>query len=236
LRRRSKDARPGAPSVTHPKRLKETPSAVTTAENPVLSPPTVIDSDALASESTRNAEGGCPQQLTESDRERGARAFWGLVISEELEKASRPEITLTPEEDADLFQKAAERVLLPKKVKRLEQALEQKDREIEQLTLTIAEQRRMIKQLKGRDASRATLLSHIVHFVKSHRRTNNLALSERLIASDADKLLKKRDAAVRLVCPRSWLKTPNLPLTLSGCLNHGEKKLRQNAKTLISRA
>ena len=148
--------------------------------------------------------------MTKDDeiKERFFRHLFGM--SEELNDDST-----SSEEEANLFQKAAERVFLPARVKRIEQA---------------------IKQVKGRDAVRSTLLSSIVHVVKAERRRKNRILSAKLIAADVDIVLKKRNGDIRLVCPKGWLKTTSLPRTLSACLNHTDPKLRQKAKSLISRA
>lgn len=108
--------------------------------------------------------------------------------------------------------------------------------EVKQLTSIVDRQREEIKKLQGSDANKSSMLSVLIHAVKSSRRNKGLIVSEQHVAAGVDGLVKKQNLELRHVAPKNWRKWSDLPRTLVACLNHCDPKLRQVAKSLISRA
>jgi hypothetical protein len=156
-------------------------------------------------------------------------------------------VELISEEDQRLTDKAFERVVLPRKVERehqrrdeqigqLNQKLDEKDAQIQELRRVANEQRQEIKKLQGADLRKSSVLAILIRAAKADRSKNGLSLSAQNIAAHVDGKLKEHGLQLRHVSPKKWLKRLDLPRTLSGCLIHPDQKLRQAAKTIISRA
>jgi len=254
LRRRLKGTRPGAPTATKSKRRERTPSAETTAEDAVLSPPTAIDPDPLASEPARNTKGSGALHPTESNKENASHAFYRSVISEEQEKISQQQIALTPDEE----QRAWRRALLPRAVERLDRErekageeaqqlskkLQTADRQIERLNELVENQRqtmdhqqRELEKLQAPDTDRACVLTQIVHDIKSTIRRKGQKLTQAELTLIVDRWLERRGRDLKDVCPPGWLKKIEInkfPRLFSDCIKH--PTLGGKAKTLMTRA
>jgi hypothetical protein len=239
--------RRGVQGAAEPRRRDTTSSRKAIAEDAVLSLPTAIDSDSLASDPATNAQESGAQQTTESGKEKASRAFYGSVISKELEKMGQYKIRLTPEEE----QRALRRALIPHTIERLERESEQAVEETkdlgeeldrvsaqaDRLTQLVENQQSELIKLRAPNTERASMLSHVVHDIKLTSRKKGLKLSQATIAFHVDTWLEKRGLKVKEVCPPGWLKTIKIeefPLLFRDCIKH--PKLAGKAKTLITRA
>lgn len=246
MTRQRKDALSVGPRALAADRPQKSSPADSSAKDEVPTTPLAMGSDKSASESPIMPE--VPGlNLTAYGNNNVTRNFWASFISNAVENMPPPpQVKLTPEEE----KRSWPRALLPYKVERqdreleqkgeeikqLNNKMEQKDRETEQLNQAVEQQRQEIKKLQEADLRKASLLSILIYAVKAIMTKNGLSLSAQNVAVQVDEKLREHDLQLRQVCPKKWRKRLDLPRTLSACLTHNDRKLRQATKTLISRA
>jgi hypothetical protein len=190
------------------------------------------DVGATATVSHSSAPSKSAMDREQEVREEAATAnrpneFWKRVISESRPPEPSPEEQRKQQEEAEdyAWRRLATQARTDLAVK-----------EVARLTRVAEKQREEIKKLRGPDASQASILSMIIHIVKRTRRSKGIKSSQELIAFDVDRWIDKRGLELSQVCPERWRREKELPRLFSECLKHQDPKLRQLAKTLISRA
>jgi DNA repair exonuclease SbcCD ATPase subunit len=128
-------------------------------------------------------------------------------------------------DEGDLLQKAGERSALPRKVKRLEQQLEQLSSELKELKDQLQSYRKL--------GNRASQLRTLIHEIK--RMHPELVGHPVRIGIVVDKALQNAHKELRSVCPKGWLK-PNQPLPRLFSLAVKDPHFRKLALPLISKA
>jgi hypothetical protein len=232
LTRQRKDALSVGPRALAAKPPQKIYPADSNAKVADSTTPPAMDSDISASESPTKPAAPGPN-LIAYDNSKATHDFLASFISKAIENMPPPrQIKLTPEEE----ERSLRRALLPYKVDRQARELEQKNKEIKQLNQAFEQQRQAIKKLQEADLRKSSVLSILIHAVKANRTKNGLSLSAQNVAAQVDEKLREHDLQLRQVCPKNWRKRLDLPHTLSGCLTHNDRKLRQATKTLISRA
>lgn len=151
----------------------------------------------------------------------GSGSLLAELASGHLMRTPEP-VSLSPEEDAEIFMRAARTALLPGKVAKLKS-------EIADVKRAMAAMEQASKSI-----GKCPLWDYVREAKKRARKKCPYKVSDQaFIARFVDIMLKSDKKTFRLVCPVSWKKVQNLPQTLESALQHPELKGR--VKTFISK-
>jgi hypothetical protein len=154
-----------------------------------------------------------------------SNTFWDHLLSKETGALPLRSAKLDSEENALSLSRAYERAVLPRKMKRLEQQIENQSGELRELKVRLQRYRKPGK--------RASELRSVIHQLKGVH--PELAGQPARIAALVDKSLETANKKLSEVCPKSWVKANlALPRLFSEVVKHPH--FSKLALPLISKA